>query len=54
MQKLTATVDEARQMTGLGRTTLYAAIADGRLASTTVGRRRLISVASLRQLVEAA
>lgn len=51
--KITATVDEARAMTGLGKTSLYAAISDGRLKSLTVGRRRLINVESLRHLVEA-
>lgn len=49
--KITATIDEARAMTGLGKTALYAALADGRLKSSTYGRRRLIHVDSLRQLV---
>jgi excisionase family DNA binding protein len=52
--KITATVREACEMTGLGKTTLYEKIADGSLRSRAVGRRRLIEVESLRQLVEAA
>ncbi|MBA3525898.1 MAG: helix-turn-helix domain-containing protein [Sphingomonas sp.] len=52
--KLTATVKEACQMTGLGKTTLYDLMARGEIESTTVGRRRLVKVESLRKLVEAA
>lgn len=40
-------------MTGLGKTAIYQAVNDGRLKATTFGRRRLINVESLRQLVEA-
>ena len=52
--KLTATVREACEMTGLGKTTLYSLLAQGVVESTTVGRRRLIKVESLRRLLEAA
>jgi excisionase family DNA binding protein len=51
--KITATVREACQMTGLGKTKLYELIANGKIETTTVGRRRLINVESLRRLVEA-
>lgn len=49
--RLTCSVAEACDATGLGRTTIYALIAEGCLESTTVGRRRLIYVASLQRLV---
>jgi excisionase family DNA binding protein len=51
-QKLTCTVNEACEMTGLGRTKLYELIGDGHLATTTVGRRRLVVVRSLLSLLE--
>lgn len=52
--KITATIREACSMTGLGKTTLYSRIASGDLETVTIGRRRLVKVESLRQLVEAA
>jgi len=44
-------VEEGMRVSGLGRTAIYAAMNDGRLASHLVGRRRLIDAASLRALV---
>jgi excisionase family DNA binding protein len=49
---ITVTVPEALRLSGLGRTKLYELIADGTLASTTVGRRRLVSYASLKALLD--
>jgi excisionase family DNA binding protein len=46
-QKLTFTLNEACEVTGLGRTKLCELIGDGHLATTTVGRRRLVVVRSL-------
>ena len=51
-QKLTCTINEACEMTGLGRTKLYELIGEGHLATTTVGRRRLVVVRSLVSLLE--
>jgi excisionase family DNA binding protein len=51
-QKLTCTINEACEVTGLGRTKLYELIGDGHLATTTVGRRRLVVVRSLLSLLE--
>jgi excisionase family DNA binding protein len=51
-QKLTCTINEACEMTGLGRTKLYELIGEGHLATTTVGRRRLVVVRSLLSLLE--
>jgi excisionase family DNA binding protein len=51
-QRFTCTINEAREVTGLGRTKLYELIGDGHLATTTVGRRRLVVVRSLLSLIE--
>jgi len=37
---------------GLGRTTMYALITDGRLETVKLGRRHLIKTASIRRLIE--
>jgi excisionase family DNA binding protein len=51
-QRLTCTIGEACEVTGLGRTTIYELIGTGRLRTTTVGRRRLVVVDSLLALLE--
>jgi excisionase family DNA binding protein len=51
-QRLSCTIAEACDVTGLGRTKLYELIGDGHLATTTVGRRRLVLVRSLLSLLE--
>ncbi len=53
-QRLTCTVAEACEVTGLGRAKLYELIGDGRVTTTTIGRRRLVLVQSLLALVGAA
>ncbi len=45
-QRLSCTIAEACQVTGLGRTKLYELIAEGHLATTTIGRRRLVLAAA--------
>jgi excisionase family DNA binding protein len=52
VQRVTCTINEACEVTGLGRTKLYELIGDGHLATTTVGRRRLVVVRSLLSLLE--
>jgi excisionase family DNA binding protein len=52
-QRLTCTIAEACEVTGLGRTKLYELIGVGLLATTTVGRRRLVLVQSLLSLIKA-
>jgi hypothetical protein len=52
-QRLTCTITEACQAAGLGRTKLYELIGEGCLDTTTIGRRRLVIVRSLRSLLEA-
>jgi len=51
-QRLSCTIGEACEVTGLGRTKLYELIGDGHLATTTVGRRRLVLVRSLLSLLQ--
>ena len=41
-QRLTCTIDDACEVTGLGRTKLYELIGAGRIVTTTIGRRRLV------------
>jgi hypothetical protein len=50
-QRLSCTINEACRATGLGRTKLYEEMAAGRLQTTHVGKRRLVLVPSLLQLV---
>jgi predicted DNA-binding transcriptional regulator AlpA len=50
-QRISCTIPEACQASGLGRTKIYAAISDGRLKSVKVDKRRLVIVASLVRLL---
>jgi excisionase family DNA binding protein len=50
--RLSCTIAEACEATGLGRTKLYELIGDGHLTTTTVGRRRLVLVRSLLSLLQ--
>ena len=52
-QRLTCTIDDACEVTGLGRTKLYELIGTGRIVTTTIGRRRLVVVRSLLALLDA-
>ncbi len=49
--RVTCTIPEACQASGLGRTKLYQAMADGRLEFVKVDARRLVRVASLLKLL---
>jgi excisionase family DNA binding protein len=51
-QRLACTVAEACEATGLGRTKLYELMGEGKLDTTTVGRRRLVMVHALLTLLE--
>ncbi len=46
-ERLTCTIEEGCAATGLGRTKMYEFIKDNRVATTKVGRRTLIVVATL-------
>lgn len=48
-QRLTCTIDDACEVTGLGRTKLYELIGARRIVTTTIGRRRLVVVRSTRR-----
>jgi excisionase family DNA binding protein len=48
------TVAEACAATGLGRTKLYELMGAGLIASSTIGRRRLVQVPSLLKLLRPA
>jgi excisionase family DNA binding protein len=51
--RIAVTVTECGHMGGWGKNTTYKLIADGSLDSFKIGRRRLITIASLRRLIEA-
>lgn len=50
--KLAYTINEAAAAVGLGRTTIYRLIAEGKLSTVKVGHRTLIPTASLRALID--
>ncbi len=51
-QRVTATVAETKQATGIGHTTLYEMMKDGRIKTTHVGKRRLVLVRSVLSLLD--
>jgi len=54
MDTLAISINDTARALGLGRTTVYAMIADGRLVAFKLGRRRLVKADSIRQLIESA
>lgn len=52
MERLAYSINETARTLSLGRTSIYAMIADGRLEAFKLGRRTLVKAASVRQLVE--
>jgi excisionase family DNA binding protein len=53
MEALAVSINDAAKALGLGRTSIYAMIADGRLEAFRLGRRRLIRMESIKRLVAA-
>jgi excisionase family DNA binding protein len=51
MEPIAVSINEASKIIGLGRTSIYAMIADGRLQAFKIGRRTLVLVESIRRLV---
>ena len=49
--RLSCTIAEACEATGIGRTKLYDEMAAGRVKTTTIGKRRLVLVPSLLRLL---
>lgn len=54
MDSVTVTIDGAAKATGLGRTTLYTLINEGKLATVKIGRRTLVKTDSIRELLQVA
>lgn len=54
MDPITVTVNDAKRVLGVGHTTLYRLIGEGKLATMKIGRRTLVKTDSIRALVEAA
>jgi predicted DNA-binding transcriptional regulator AlpA len=52
-EMITATVPEFSRISGLGQSTVWRMIADQRLQTISVGRRRLVVVDSYRRLIAA-
>ena len=51
LKPLTCTIRETCRLTGLGATSVYKALSEGRLRGTTNGRRRLIYFRSIEQML---
>jgi excisionase family DNA binding protein len=51
MSPLTTSINDAAKALSLGRSSIYALINDGRLETIKIGRRRLIKIESIRQLL---
>jgi excisionase family DNA binding protein len=51
MEPLAVSINDTAKVLGLGRTTIYAMIADGRLEAFKLGRRTLVKAESIRRLV---
>lgn len=54
MEPIVTSVADAAKALGIGRTSIYALISDGRLEIVKLGRRTLVKVASIRRLLEQA
>jgi len=53
MERLAYSINETARALSLGRTSIYAMIADGRLDAFKLGRRTLIKAESIKRLVAA-
>lgn len=52
MEVLFVSINDAAKALNLGRTSIYALINEGKLEARKVGRRRLITTASIRRLAD--
>lgn len=52
MEKLAYSINETARVLSMGRTSIYAMIAEGRLEAFKLGRRTLIKADSIRRLVD--
>lgn len=51
MDTIAVSINNASKALGIGRTKIYELINDGTLAAVKIGRRTLITVASIRRLI---
>ena len=51
MENLAISINDTAKALSLGRTTIYAMIADGRLEAFKLGRRRLVKAESVPRLI---
>jgi excisionase family DNA binding protein len=51
MDPITVTIADAKKATGLGVTTLYSLIGEGKLETVKIGRRTLVKTKSIRALL---
>jgi excisionase family DNA binding protein len=52
MDKLAYSINDTARALSVGRTSVYAMIADGRLEALKLGRRTLVKAASIRRLID--
>ena len=52
MEPVTISISGAAKALGLGRTTIYSLISEGRLETIKLGRRHLIKTASIKRLID--
>ena len=52
MEPVTISISGAAKALGLGRTSIYALINEGRLETVKFGRRHLIKIESIRRLID--
>jgi excisionase family DNA binding protein len=52
MDPIATSINDAAKALSLGRTSIYALIREGRLETLKLGRRTLVKVASIRQLLD--
>jgi excisionase family DNA binding protein len=50
-KRLAVTIDDACEITGLGRTKIYELIRDQKLKAVAIGRRRLVLMSSIETLL---
>ncbi len=54
MEAIAASIKDTAKALGLGRTSIYALIREGRLETFKLGRRTLVKVDSIRRLLDRA
>lgn len=52
LERLALSINDTATALGLGRTSIYAMIADGQLEAFKLGRRRLVKADSVRRLID--